>query len=62
MKLTVPSAGPAVDQRTGGYVINIAKRFKAQLVVMRGLAVKEKEADGERSQSLFGELGLGKFV
>ena len=57
MKIVVPSAGPAVDQRTMGYVIDIAKRLNAQLVVVRVLTEKEKEADGERTLSLFVEIG-----
>lgn len=57
MKIIVPSAGPAVDQRTVSYVISIAKRLDAQLVVVRILTEKEKEADGEKSLSLFVELG-----
>ncbi|MGA8242530.1 MAG: hypothetical protein WB818_18280 [Desulfobacterales bacterium] len=57
MKIVVPSAGPAIDQRTAGYVINIAKRLNAQLVVVRVLTEKEKEAEGEESLSLFVELG-----
>jgi hypothetical protein len=42
MKMIVPSAGPAVDQRTVGYVINIAKRLNAQLFVVRFLPRKKK--------------------
>ena len=62
MKIIVPSAGPAVEQRTVGYVINIAKRLNAQLVVVRVLTEKEKEAEGEKSLSLFVELGLRENV
>jgi nucleotide-binding universal stress UspA family protein len=62
MKIIVPSAGPAVDQRTVGYVINIAKRLNAQLVVVRVLTEKEKEAEGEQSLSLFVEHGKRENV
>ena len=62
MKIIVPSAGPAVEQKTVGYVINIAKRLNAQLVVVRVLNEKEKEADGEKSLSLFVEFGKRENV
>ena len=62
MKIIVPSAGPAVDERTVGYVINIAKRLNAQLVVVRVLNEKEKEVDGEQSLSLFVEFGKRENV
>ena len=62
MKIIVPSAGPAVDERTVGYVINIAKRLNAQLVVVRVLNEKEKEVDGEKSLSLFVEFGKRENV
>lgn len=57
MRIIVPSAGPMVDQRTAGYVINIAKRLNAQLVVVRFLIDKETEAEGEQSLRLFVEYG-----
>ena len=62
MKIIVPSARPAVDRKTVGYVINIAKRLNAQLVVVRVLNEKEKEVDGERSLSLFVEFGKRENV
>ena len=62
MKIIVPSAGSAVDRKTVGYVINIAKRLNAQLVVVRVLNEKEKEVDGERSLSLFVEFGKRENV
>ena len=62
MKIIVPSAGPAVDQRTADYVINIAKRLDAQLVVVRVLTEKEKEAEGEENLSVFVELGKRENV
>ena len=55
MKIIVPSAGPVPDQRTADYVINIAKRLNAQLVVLRVLSEKEIEAEGEQSLRLFVE-------
>jgi hypothetical protein len=45
MKIIVPSTGPAVDQRTVCYVINIAKRLNTQLFVVRVLTEKEKDPD-----------------
>jgi nucleotide-binding universal stress UspA family protein len=45
------------DHRTADYVTNIAKRFNAQLVVLRILSEKETEADGEQSLHLFVENG-----
>ncbi|MBC8177926.1 MAG: universal stress protein [Desulfobacteraceae bacterium] len=62
MKIIVPSAGPVPDQRTAGYVINIAKRLNAQLVVLRVLMEKETEAVGEQSLSLFIEKGKKEKV
>jgi nucleotide-binding universal stress UspA family protein len=62
MKIIVPSARSAVDRKTVGYVINIAKRLNAQLVVVRVLNEKEKEVDGERSLSLFVEFGKRENV
>lgn len=55
MKIIVPSAGSVPDQRTVDYVINIAKKLNAQLVVLRILSVKETEAEGEQSLHLFVE-------
>jgi len=52
MKIIIPSAGPVPDQRTADYVINIAKRLNAQLVVLRVLSEKETEAEGEQSLRL----------
>lgn len=62
MKIIVPSAGPVVDQGTVGYVINIAKRLNAQLVVVRFLIEKETEAQGEQSLRLFVEDGRREKV
>ena len=53
MKIIVPNASSVPDQRTVGYVINIAKRLNAQLVVLYILTENEREAAGERSLSLF---------
>ena len=62
MKIIVPSAGPVPDQRTADYVINIAKRFNAQLVVLRVLSEKETETEGKQSLRLFVENGKRKKV
>lgn len=53
MKIIVPNASSVPDQRTVGYVINIAKRLNAKLVVLYILTENEREAAGERSLSLF---------
>ena len=53
MKIIIPSAGPVPDQRTADYVINIAKRFNAQLVVLRVLIEKETETEGKQSLRLW---------
>ena len=45
MKIIVPCAGPAPDQRTADYVINIAKRLNAQLIVLRMNAKTSKRTD-----------------
>lgn len=62
MKIIVPSVGPVPDQRTADYVINIAKRLNAQLVVLRVLTKKETEEAGEQSLSLFIENGKEEKV
>jgi len=62
MKIIVPTAGSGVDQRTADYVINIAKRLNAELVVLRVLSENEKEAVGEQSLGLFIENGKEKKV
>ena len=62
MKIIVPNAGSVPDQRTVGYVINIAKRLNAQLVVLRILTENETEAAGEQSLSLFIENGKEEKV
>ena len=62
MKIIVPSAGSVPDLRTVGYVINIAKRLHAQLIVLRVLTEKETEAKGEKSLDLFIEDGKEQKV
>jgi len=62
MKIIVPTAGSMPDKRTAGYVINIAKRLHAQLVVLRILTENETEAAGEQSLSLFIENGKEEKV
>ena len=57
MKIFVPSAGSVPDQRTADYVINIAKRLNAQLVVLRILSEKETRVEGEQSLHLFVDNG-----
>ena len=57
MKIILPTAGSVPDQRTAGYVINIAKRLNAQLVVLRILTENETEPEGKQSLSLFIENG-----
>jgi nucleotide-binding universal stress UspA family protein len=57
MKILVPSAGPAPDRRTADYVVNIADRLHARLVVLRVLAENETEAAGENNLRLFSEIG-----
>jgi nucleotide-binding universal stress UspA family protein len=43
------------DQKTVGYVTNIAQKLDAALVVLRVIADKETEAEGERNLHLFTE-------
>jgi nucleotide-binding universal stress UspA family protein len=62
MKIIVPTAGSMPDKRTAGYVINIAKRLHAQLVVLRILTENETEAAGEQSLSFFIENGKEEKV
>ena len=62
MKIFLPTAGSVPDQRTAGYVINIAKRLNAQLVVFRILTENETESEGKQSLSLFIENGKEEKV
>ncbi len=62
MKIIVPTAGSVPDQRTADYVINIAKRLNAQLVVLRILSKNETEVDGEQSLHLFVETSKEEKV
>ena len=62
MKIIVPTVGAIPDQRSVDYIINIAKRFKAQLIVLRVLSEKETKEAGEQSLSLFIENGDAEKV
>jgi nucleotide-binding universal stress UspA family protein len=62
VNIIIPSAGSVADQRTVDYVIDIAKRLNAQLVVLRILSEKETEVEGEQSLGLFVENGKRKKV
>ena len=62
MKIIVPNVSPVPDQNTVGYVINIAKRLNAQLVVLYILTENEREVAGERSLSLFIENSIKEKV
>ena len=62
MKIVVPSAGPVPDQRTADYIVNIAKRLNAKLVVLRVLAENETEVAGEKNLELFNEIGRREKV
>jgi len=53
MKIIVPTVGAIPDQKSVDYIINIAKRFKAQLIVLRVLSEKETKQAGEQSLSRF---------
>jgi len=62
VKIIIPSAGSVADQRTVDYVIDIAKRLNAQLIVLLILSEKETEAEGEQSLRLFVENGKREKV
>ena len=62
MKIIVPTVGAEPGRRTVGYVVQIAKRLKAQLVVLRILSKNEAEAEGEEALSLFIETGKTERV
>ena len=62
MKILVPIAHSGPDHGTVGYVINIAERLNAQLVVLRILTEEETEATGEKSLRLFVENGKKEKV
>jgi len=62
MKIIVPTVGAEPGQRIVGYVVQIAKRLKAQLVILRILSEKEAEAEGEEILDLFIEDGKAQNV
>jgi nucleotide-binding universal stress UspA family protein len=62
MKILVPNAGSVPDQGTAGYVINIAKRLNAQLIVLRIGKEDETEAEAEARLRLFVENGKKEEV
>jgi len=62
VKIIVPSAGPVPDQKTVGYVVNIARKMGAQLVVLRVLAENETESAGEDRLGLFVEMAKRESV
>ena len=57
MKIIVPTTGAELGQRTVGFVVNIAKRLEAKLLVLRILSEKEAAQEGEETLSLFKENG-----
>ena len=62
MKIIVPSAGPVPDQRTADYIVNIAKKLNAKLVVLRVLTENETEVAGEKNLGLFNEISRREKV
>ena len=62
MKILVPSAGPVPDQRTASYIIDIAKRLNAKLVLLRVLAENETKTAEEHCMGLFIEIAKIKKV
>lgn len=62
MKIIVPTFGTAPDQNTTAYIIDIAKRLDAQLVVLRILAENETEIEGNECLSRFIEMGQEQKV
>ena len=62
IKIIVPTFYDAPDQRTTSYIIDIAKRLGAQLVVLRVLAKDETEAGSEKDMDLFIKLGKKEKV
>ena len=53
MKIIVPTVGTLPGQRTVGYVINIAKKLNAKLLVLRILMENETEDAGRQNMSPF---------
>jgi nucleotide-binding universal stress UspA family protein len=62
MKIIVPTVGSLPDQRTASYVINIAKKLNAQLVILLVFSDNETTSAGEKSLSLFIENGKKERV
>ena len=62
MEILVPIAHTEPDHGTVGYVVNMARRLDAQLVVLRVLTGEETEAAGEKSLRLFIENGKKEKV
>ncbi len=62
MKILVPIGHSGPNHNTVGYVINMAGRVNAQLVVLRVLTGEETEASGEESLRPFVKGGKEKKV
>lgn len=62
MKILVPIGHSGPNHSTVGYVINMAERFNAQLVVLRVLTGEDTDAAGEESMRLFVKGGKEKKV
>ena len=62
MKIIIPTTGAVPGQRIASYVITIAKRLSAELIILRVLTENETEAAGEQSLSLFIENGKEEKV
>ena len=62
MKIIVPSTGPVPDRRTADYIVNIANRLNATLVLLRVLAENETEVAGKKNLGLFYEIGRREKV
>ena len=62
MKIVVPTTVSVPDPRTAGYVINIANRLNAEVVVLCVLGGDETEAAGKKSLSVFIKSGKKQNV
>ena len=57
MKILVPTAGPIPAKDNADYIVDIAKRFGAEIIALHILEEGEQPNKGEETLSIFSEAG-----
>lgn len=57
MKILVATAGPIGAKEKADYIVNIAKRLKAELIALHVLKDENQAAKGEEALNLFSRAG-----